>query len=435
MSRGRPPQAPAPTTITTLQQAYQCIFDHYFSGSRLDDRTLLVGAFAALTRELQRRQLDQPSASLPALTGDCAGDWLAFSDAFQRIAAALPADAKGPVAAAALLGMVQSLHDDHANLLRRDPPPPDIIQRYPHGVEYGLGIVTSPEPGTRAQSDAAPPLFVVSVLPGGPAEAAGLRAGDVIEAVDGVPPFVNGRLDPAVMARLDPLYPQREAVQLALRRPSTGDGWTVAVVPNFSQPPPLISGKLLQGNVAYVQLAGFAPSATDTVLQTVASLAAGHPLRGLVLDLRGNSGGDPNEVARLLGAFVHGKVWSYDFDVSGRRTANHTDDSVQLLHLPLVVLTDRNCLSACDAFSGAVKDLHVGTLVGARTAGLVSGPAEPHPLDDGSVLGLPGMHEVGANGETIDGIGVPVDEYAPLTAAALSAGDDPGIDKALSVLR
>ena len=68
MSRGRPPQAPAPTTITTLQQAYQCIFDHYFSGSRLDDRTLLVGAFAALTRELQRRQLDQPSASLPALT-------------------------------------------------------------------------------------------------------------------------------------------------------------------------------------------------------------------------------------------------------------------------------------------------------------------------------------------------------------------------------
>jgi C-terminal processing protease CtpA/Prc len=39
------------------------------------------------------------------------------------------------------------------------------------------------------------------------------------------------------------------------------------------------------------------------------------------------------------------------------------------------VLTDRNCASACDAFSGAVKDLRLGTLVGTRTSGIVSAPA------------------------------------------------------------
>jgi carboxyl-terminal processing protease len=54
--------------------------------------------------------------------------------------------------------------------------------------------------------------------------------------------------------------------------------------------------------------------------------------------------------------------------VHGSCTANYTDSSVPLLHLPLVVLTDRNCASACDAFSGAVKDLRLGTLVGRTSA-------------------------------------------------------------------
>jgi carboxyl-terminal processing protease len=97
------------------------------------------------------------------------------------------------------------------------------------------------------------------------------------------------------------------------------------------------------------------------------------PLRGLILDLRGNGGGDPAEVTRLLGAFTHGAAYTYDCDVRGRCAARYTGKDVPLLHLPLVVLTDRNCVSACDAFSGAVKDLRLGTLVGARTG--ASSPA------------------------------------------------------------
>ena len=73
----------------------------------------------------------------------------------------------------------------------------------------------------------------------------------------------------------------------------------------------------------------------------------------------------------------------------GSCPATRTDTSVPLLHLPLVVLTDRNYVSACDAFSGAVKDLRLGTLVGTRTAGIVSAPATGYLLDDSSVLGLP----------------------------------------------
>jgi carboxyl-terminal processing protease len=162
--------------------------------------------------------------------------------------------------------------------------------------------------------------------------------------------------------------------------------------------------------------------------------APGAKLRGLILDLRGNGGGAPAEVSRLLGAFIHGAAYAYDCDVRGSCAARYTDTSVTLLHLRLVVLTDRNCVSACDAFSAAVKDLRLGTLVGTRTAGLVSGPADGYLLDDGSLLGLPAKHELGPDHELINGIGVAPDYYIPLTAQDLSTGHDPDIAKALTLL-
>ncbi|WP_143532275.1 hypothetical protein [Saccharothrix sp. ALI-22-I] len=87
----RPPAKP--TTVTTIGQAYYCILANYYSGPVLDNRTLLLPAFAALTRELQRRGLDLPNATMPALTGRKDADWAAFSRVYQQITAALPADA------------------------------------------------------------------------------------------------------------------------------------------------------------------------------------------------------------------------------------------------------------------------------------------------------------------------------------------------------
>jgi hypothetical protein len=176
---------------------------------------------------------------------------------------------------------------------------------------------------------------------------------------------------------------------------------------------------------------------TDEADATLPALNGGRTktkLRGLVLDVRGNGGGSASEVATLLGAFVHNKVYHYVCDVRGKCTAVYPDSSVPLLHLPLVVLTDRNCVSACDDFSGAVKDLHLGRLVGTRTGGVVSGPARGYVLDDGSVLLLPPLHQVEAGHEIINGIGVAPDYYVPLTAYDLSTGHDPDVAKALALL-
>ena len=433
-SANLPPAPPPlkPTPATTIEQAYYCVFAHYYAGPVLDDRTLLAAAFAGFTAELDRLGMDRPDATMPALTGHRKADWTAFAAVYQKVTGQLPASPaeRQELAAAALTGMIASLHDNHARWEYPAPPP---------GYAPGdLGIMTSPAPPLAdvAPQEALPPLFVTTVEPGSPAYSHGVRPGDVIVSVDGAPPFTDGIISDGVMKLLFGPYPQAGRVSVRLHRPATGRTWTLTLTPavNQSPPSPGASPKLLNRDIAYVQLTGFFPGSADVVLELISNLAKEARLRGLILDLRGNGGGTVADPARLLGAFIHGKAWSYDCDVHGNCTAHYSDSSVPLLHLPLVVLTDRNCVSACDAFSGAVKDLRLGTLVGTRTAGIVSAPAAGYLLDDGSVLGLPAKHELSAHRELINGIGVAPDYYLPLTAQDLSTGHDPDITKALTLL-
>ena len=428
-----PPEAPPlhPTTVTTIGQAYYCVFAHYYAGPVLDDRVLLAAAFAGFTQELDRLGMDRPDATMPALTGHRGTDWAAFAAVYQKVTRQLPASPaqRQVLAAATMTGMVASLDNNHARWSYPAPPPGD--------VPGGLGIMTSPAPGLAetAPHEALPPLFVTAVAPGSPAASGGLRPGDVIVSVDGAPPFAGGVISAGVMNLLTGPYPAPGRVSVQLHRPATGRTWTLTLTAAlYPAPPPAVSAKLLNGHIAYVQLPGFFPGSADQVLQAVHGLAGNAKLRGLILDLRGNGGGTVADPARLLGAFIHGAAWSYDCDVHGSCTAHYTDSSVPLLHLPLVVLTDRNCASACDAFSGAVKDLRLGTLVGTRTSGIVAAPAAAYLLDDASLIILPATQELSARHELINGIGVAPDYYLPLTAQDLSTGHDPDIAKALTLL-
>jgi carboxyl-terminal processing protease len=327
--------------------------------------------------------------------------------------------------------MVASLDDNHARWVRSLRPPganPDDA--------YGLGIAgLSGVQGTKADPVATPPLFVTAVLAGSPAARQGVRPGDVILSVNGAPPFAGGVLSQGVVDWINQQYPQRQTVRLRLHRPATGRAWTAAITPaRFQSASPTVSAKLLRGDVAYLRLPEFFPGTADQVMGAIAGLRSGRTLRGVILDLRGNRGGAPVEVARLLGAFAHGRIFSYDCDVRGNCTPNRTDDTVPLLGLRLVALIDRACASACDAFSAAIKDLGLGTLVGTRTAGGVAGPAASWLLDDHSLLRLPERHHLGANKELINTIGVAADHHARLTANDLSTGRDPGVATALSLL-
>ncbi|GIH52547.1 carboxyl-terminal processing protease [Microbispora rosea] len=405
-----PPESAPPTSVNTLRQAYECVLDNYYSGPTLDSKVLLRDALAAYTQELMRRGADRPGLRLPALTGNRDADWAAFAG---MVGAGDPEALR-----AAITGMVAGLHDDHARVERITPPSGD--------GPVGTGIAgLSAAQGPRLDPAARPPLFITRVLPGSPADRAGVRPGDIVEKVDGIPAFIGDKVNQSLVDAF-----ASGTVRLTLKRPTTGRVRTVKLTEGpLEEQERAVTSKALPGGVTYVKVPGFFEGAADQVIAALKDTST-----TAVIDLRGNGGGSPREVTRLLGAFAHGKVTSYFCPLKGDCTANRTDDSVPLLGLRLVVLTDRACASACEDFSAAVKDNDLGTLVGTRTAGAVSGPAEAYLLDDNSVLLLPRVRHLGPARELIDTVGVPVDHYAPMTALDLAKGRDPGLAKALSLL-
>lgn len=428
-----PASPPAPpltaTTTTTIGQAFSCILDHYYGGPELDERALLTSAFAGFTQELQRRGIDDSQASMPALTGRRNADWAAFAAVYQRVTDRLPADpaVRQEVAGAAIAGLIAGMHQNHVDWLR-----------IPNKTAAPLGMDVSGRNGAGKTDPAVvAPLFVESVQPGGLADGAGVSAGDEITAVDGVPPFVGGQLIAAVSDQVsDPAA--GVPVTITFHRPATNHTFSVTLTPTPGGPgePPTVTARLLGDGVGYVRLPGFFAGGADQVAAAAANLRkqSGN-LRALVLDLRGNGGGSAEERAKLLGMLAHGLITGYECDSHNVCAANHTDDSEPLLGLPLVVLTDRNCASACDSFAGSVKDLHLGTIVGTRSAGIVAGLPQGYLLSDGSSIIFPTHYELGANHESVNGIGVAPDYEAPLTAVGLSSGHDAGVEKALALLR
>ncbi|AWS46936.1 S41 family peptidase [Streptosporangium sp. 'caverna'] len=427
------PEAEMATTIDVIEQAYFCILGNYYSGTTLDVRSLLAAGLVALTQELNRNGRDVPEAGMPALTGDRRADWTAFETTYRKITDQVPG-LRDRLAVVTLESIVAALGDNHARWTHDVKRPPD----YYDGDGYGLGLqanVNGPQldagPGA-----ALPPLFV-TIVQGGAAQAAGLRPGDVIESINGSAPFIDGRSTPAIAA-LYPQYPDARPVRLRLLRQTTGRHWTVTLKPGLYQRDlatlQLVRSKLLEDDIAYVRMTGFAPGSANRVLKAISRLRTGRTLSGVVLDLRGNGGGSPVEAIRLLSAFVHGKVTAYQCTVDGRCVTSWTDDTVELLHLPLAVLTDRGCASACEHFSSAVKDLRIGRLVGTRTAGVISGPARGYLLANNTLLSFPDRHHLGPDREVIDRIGVPPDHYVPLTPKDAAAGHDPALAKALTLL-
>ncbi|MFG1946219.1 S41 family peptidase [Nonomuraea sp. NPDC048826] len=428
------PQPEKPTTVDVIEQAYFCILGNYYSGATMDASTLLTSGFVALTQELNRQGRDLADATMPPLTGDRKADWVAFEAVYRRTADQVP-DLRDRLAVVTLEAMVAALGDNHARWAHGLERHPD---RY-DGDGYGLGLaanVAGPQvegnPGT-----ALPPLFVTTVE-GGAARAAGLRPGDVIESINGTAPFVGGKATPAIAA-LYPGYPEAGPVRLRLLRQSTGRRWSVTLKPGLYQRDlaglQAVRSELLAGDVAYVRVRGFSSDVANRVFRAISRLRAGRTLSGVVLDLRGNGGGSPVEATRLVSGFAHGKVTAYQCTADGACEAMRTDDTVELIGLPLVVLTDRGCASACEHFSSAIKDLRAGRLVGTRTAGVISGPAQPYLLSDNTLLSFPNRHHLGPDREVIDRVGVPPDHHVPLTPKDAAAGRDPALAKALTLLQ
>ncbi len=228
---------------------------------------------------------------------------------------------------------------------------------------------------------------VVSTLPGGPAEAAGLLPGDQLLRV-GTQPVAGAGLSTAQLTQLL-RGPRGSSLTLAVARAAQPQPLAVRLnrgrVPNISVEP----GVLLEdGQTGYIKVSKFAAGTYEEFKAQLADLQR-QGLKRLVLDLRGNPGGYLDRATRLADEFIAGSrkivyTAGKDEQYATQTYAHVAGDWEQN---PLVVLVDENSASAAEVLAGALQDHDRALLVGRRTfgKGLVQ---QPIALQEGGELRL-----------------------------------------------
>ena len=266
----------------------------------------------------------------------------------------------------AIRGLLSTLNDQHTVLL-----PPVAAARdaaVMQGQVGGVGAIVS----MTDQNE----VIVVEARRGWPAEQAGVRAGDVIVAVDGTD--IGGQtLEEAVNRIRGPLG---TPVTLTLRRRGVALPFDLTMTRGQIN----VYGQMLQDDIAYISFDVFNSTAPADVRVALSRLLAESP-RALILDLRGNGGGFLNEALDIADLFLPAGLIATERTSAGetrRFTARDGDAGEQV---PLVVLVDGRSASASEIVAGAIQDRGRGVLIGERTFGKGSVQGL-HVLSDGSQL-------------------------------------------------
>jgi len=301
------------------------------------------------------------------------------------------------------------------------------------GTFVGVGVVLDLRNGAAT---------VVRVLPGSPAEKAGLRAGEVILRVDGV--TVAGQTIEQVVAKVR--GPEGTPVTLRVQALDGSERSLTIVRAKLDRP--LVSWALAPGSKdAVIRLESFSTGASKEL--TAAITAAGAAgAAGIVLDLRANVGGFVTEAVNVASQFLGSGVVYVSQDRSGKQVSHEVVGGGVATDIPLVVLVDGQTASSAEIVTGAIQDAGRATVVGETTlgTGTVTGT---FPLADGSALRIgterwltPKGHAIWREGLAPDqtvalaqGVSFLVpDDFAALGAAGIGGTQDAQLQAALRSL-
>ncbi|MER6627274.1 S41 family peptidase [Streptomyces sp. NPDC000987] len=260
---------------------------------------------------------------------------------------------------------------------------------------------------------------VTRVRPGSPAAAAGIRKGDRLRSVDARK--VDGLPVTEVVALLrgDATdAPAGTTVTLGLQRGTRAWHETVR---RASLSTDSVTVHRLAGGVTVLRVDAFTRGSGDAVRTAVRQAPAD---AGVILDLRGNSGGLVSEAVTAASAFLDGGLVA-TYDVEGDQRALHADPGGDTTR-PLVALVDGGTMSAAELVTGALQDRGRAVVVGSRTFGKGS-VQMPSRLPGGSVAELTVGHYRTPSGREVDGRGITPD-------LEVGQGDRQALERAETVL-
>ncbi|MER7200656.1 peptidase S41 [Streptomyces sp. CB01635] len=240
-------------------------------------------------------------------------------------------------------------------------------------------------------------IEVSKVGSGSPAAHAGVRPGDRLRTVDGRP--VDGRPVTEVVSLLRGEH-AGTAVRLGLERGTRA--WT-EILRRANLATESVSVSRLPGGTVLIKVAAFTKGSGERVRSAVRDAPHGD---GVLLDLRGNSGGLVTEAVTAASAFFDGGLVA-TYDVRGRQRALHAERGGDTSR-PVVALVDSGTMSAAELLTGALQDRGRAVVVGSKTFGKGS-VQMPSRLPDGSVAELTVGHYRTPTGRGVDGRGITPD--------------------------
>nr|WP_269142450.1 S41 family peptidase [Proteiniclasticum sediminis] len=288
------------------------------------------------------------------------------------------------------------------------------------GNYVGIGVIVG------IKDDA---IVVITPFEGSPAYNAGLRSGDIITQVEGVP-YKGSELDKAVnIIRGE----EGKPVRLTILRNGTEEEVTIV---RASITLVNVQSEMLEGNIGHVTLLQFTEGIAAQVREAVGTLKA-QGAKGIILDLRGNPGGFLDEAVGLGSLFIDkGKTILYTLD-KGNQKKEYYSAGGDYIGMPLVLLIDEGSASASEVVAGALKDYGAATLVGQKTfgKGIVQmvynvGDTEGVKVTVSSYYSPKGINIHGEGIHPDVEVKLPEDVQAPLTLE-----NDTQLQKAVEVLR
>ncbi len=256
---------------------------------------------------------------------------------------------------AAIRGMVASLDPYSAYL---DGDEYDEVKISSSGRYTGVGIDLSIEEDQ---------VVVIAPFDGSPAALAGIRSGDIIVTIDGIPVNTNSLAD-----------------TIGRMRGAEGTSVKIGIMRGDNPEPMLftlkrsrvdlhsVRGEMLESGYAYVRISQFSETTGDDLNSTMKDLRKHNaaPLKGLVLDLRDNPGGVLEAAVAVADAFIDSGVI---VTAKGRTPDSKFEMDATpgdvLNGAPIVVLVNGGSASAAEIVAGALKDQHRAKLMGRTTFG------------------------------------------------------------------
>ncbi len=378
--------------------------------------------------------LGQRSALQP---GTPAADDIAFQPFWDAYRAVVDRYAGGPVdkellIEGAIKGMVGALGDPYSTYMS----PSDYKQALQDlsGQFEGIGA----EIGTRKPDGTATDcstlgsdcrLTVIAPIEGSPAQAAGVKAGDQVVAVDGK------SLDGLTVdgARDKIRGPKGTKVTLAIVRDGAAP-FDLTITRDVIVSREVTSKDLAGGTIGYVKLNGFSETGADEVVAAIKEdVAAGR--KAIILDLRGNPGGFVDAARKVASQFIKDGPIFWQEDSKGTQTPTQalpdgiaTDPAIRV-----IVLIDKGSASASEIVAGALHDAGRATLVGDTSYGKGTVQQWTDLGSGGGGLKLTIAKWLTPDKTWIHHIGITPDVLITVPSDN-PTGSDPALDKAVQIL-